>query len=292
MSVQRIRLPSVNDIFPKTHETSQQLQLQTGVNINPAPQVFHSPITEPQQQNINYNGSNLNNSPNYHHHHQQQQQQHQEGIQAPVPTPQHVQHVQQLHHPHPIPQGIQTMTTSGHLLQQPHPYYSSNSGPMSINHHHHQQQQQQQFPPHQGPITPTHSPINYISPTHQFSSGANYVTAGQNYHYQQPRMLTPTSQHKYKITKNNSMSTVSTARQSNAWSSNDDELLKYLKEVKNLGWREISMYFQNRTANGCQFRWRRIVALSKQQHTFHGTIKRKDESVENSRSNSLESLLN
>ncbi|KAH3685164.1 hypothetical protein WICPIJ_003857 [Wickerhamomyces pijperi] len=52
-------------------------------------------------------------------------------------------------------------------------------------------------------------------------------------------------------------------RQSNAWSYEDDLLLKYLKEVRNLGWREISTHFQNRTANGCQFRWRRINALSK-----------------------------
>lgn len=52
-------------------------------------------------------------------------------------------------------------------------------------------------------------------------------------------------------------------RHSNAWSHEDDLLLKYLKEARNLGWREISSHFQNRTANGCQFRWRRINALSK-----------------------------
>lgn len=49
----------------------------------------------------------------------------------------------------------------------------------------------------------------------------------------------------------------------------DDTLLKYLKEVRHLGWREISLHFKNRTANGCQFRWRRISALAK-------TIKGKD----------------
>ncbi|CEP24096.1 unnamed protein product [Cyberlindnera jadinii] len=53
-------------------------------------------------------------------------------------------------------------------------------------------------------------------------------------------------------------------RQNNAWSYEDDSLLRYLKEKRNLGWREISLHFKNRTANGCQFRWRRLSALEKE----------------------------
>lgn len=44
-----------------------------------------------------------------------------------------------------------------------------------------------------------------------------------------------------------------------AWSSKDDKLLRYLKEVKKLSWKEISKHFPSRTTNGCQFRWRRIL---------------------------------
>jgi hypothetical protein len=43
------------------------------------------------------------------------------------------------------------------------------------------------------------------------------------------------------------------------WSAKDDELLRYLKEVEKIGWRDISMYFPSRTINACQFRWRRLI---------------------------------
>ncbi|KAG0670816.1 hypothetical protein C6P40_004082 [Pichia californica] len=43
------------------------------------------------------------------------------------------------------------------------------------------------------------------------------------------------------------------------WTSKDDELLRHLKEIEKIGWRDISMYFPTRTINACQFRWRRLV---------------------------------
>lgn len=36
-------------------------------------------------------------------------------------------------------------------------------------------------------------------------------------------------------------------------------MLRYLKETKKLGWKEIALHFPNRTTNACQFRWRRLV---------------------------------
>ncbi|KAK5779450.1 hypothetical protein RI543_003341 [Arxiozyma heterogenica] len=54
-----------------------------------------------------------------------------------------------------------------------------------------------------------------------------------------------------------------------SWEFQDDLLLRYLKEVKSLGWKEISKYFSNRTANACQFRWRRLKSGNlKNNHTI------------------------
>lgn len=50
------------------------------------------------------------------------------------------------------------------------------------------------------------------------------------------------------------------SKQSTTWSPKEDKLLRQLKEVQKLGWREISNFFQGRTPNACQFRWRRIVS--------------------------------
>ncbi|SCU96218.1 LANO_0E12860g1_1 [Lachancea nothofagi CBS 11611] len=43
-----------------------------------------------------------------------------------------------------------------------------------------------------------------------------------------------------------------------SWDPQDDVLLRHLKEIKKLGWKEIAQYFKNRTPNACQFRWRRL----------------------------------
>lgn len=240
-SVQRIRLPSVNDIFPKVE--NQLIMNQQCYNVQ-ANMIQSSPIEMHQ----NYS------------------------LQQPQVTYTLAPQVSAN-----LPQISQQQPATAGPIAQPIPYYPQNSIP--IQHHPHQQ-----LPP--ASITPSNSPINYIN------TGNNMGNTPPPYNYHQPRHngvimgSIINSQNKYKISKN------SVTRQSNAWSANDDELLKYLKEVKNLGWREISMYFENRTANGCQFRWRRIVALSKQQENYQHTIKRTDLQNTESRSNSLESLLN
>lgn len=43
-----------------------------------------------------------------------------------------------------------------------------------------------------------------------------------------------------------------------SWDDSDDKLLIQLKEVQHLGWKQIAKYFNNRTSNACQFRWRRL----------------------------------
>ncbi|KAI5949806.1 hypothetical protein KGF57_004629 [Candida theae] len=50
------------------------------------------------------------------------------------------------------------------------------------------------------------------------------------------------------------------SKQSSTWSADEDKVLRELKEVQKLGWREISSFFQDRTPNACQFRWRRIIS--------------------------------
>lgn len=50
------------------------------------------------------------------------------------------------------------------------------------------------------------------------------------------------------------------SKQSSTWSADEDKLLRELKEVQKLGWREISTFFHERTPNACQFRWRRIIS--------------------------------
>ncbi|CCE79810.1 Piso0_002901 [Millerozyma farinosa CBS 7064] len=44
------------------------------------------------------------------------------------------------------------------------------------------------------------------------------------------------------------------------WTKEEDVLLRELKEVRKMGWRQISVYFNDRTPNACQFRWRRLVS--------------------------------
>lgn len=42
------------------------------------------------------------------------------------------------------------------------------------------------------------------------------------------------------------------------WDLQSDLLLRYLKDVRGFGWKNISEYFINRTANGCKTRWKAI----------------------------------
>ncbi|CCK68689.1 Tod6p KNAG_0B02480 [Huiozyma naganishii CBS 8797] len=59
-------------------------------------------------------------------------------------------------------------------------------------------------------------------------------------------------------TKDNGANGPSTTKNPSSWDPQDDLLLRHLKEVKRLGWKDISLYFKNRTPNACQFRWRRL----------------------------------
>lgn len=52
------------------------------------------------------------------------------------------------------------------------------------------------------------------------------------------------------------------SRTPSSWEPQDDVLLRHLKEVKRLGWKDIAQYFTNRTPNACQFRWRRLKSGS------------------------------
>lgn len=78
-------------------------------------------------------------------------------------------------------------------------------------------------------------------------------------------------------TVHNHISTVVPSRrkpkQSITWSPKEDKLLRRLKEVEKLGWREISTFFHGRTPNACQFRWRRLVcfenSISNKSKTYH-----------------------
>lgn len=132
------------------------------------------------------------------------------------------------------------------------------------------------------PISPLQTPNPIASTPPQVYSMdpyPYYIPQKQQIPQQHPIYYVHYNPKDYKIQKNSS------TRQSNAWTYEDDCLLKYLKEVRNLGWREISMHFKSRTANGCQFRWRRIASIAKVS-TDKKTLKNE------SRSNSLDRILN
>ncbi|WEJ93748.1 hypothetical protein PSN45_001222 [Yamadazyma tenuis] len=50
------------------------------------------------------------------------------------------------------------------------------------------------------------------------------------------------------------------SKSSTTWTAKEDKLLRELKENQKLGWRDISTFFNDRTPNACQFRWRRIIS--------------------------------
>lgn len=72
---------------------------------------------------------------------------------------------------------------------------------------------------------------------------------------------------------------------STTWTAKEDKLLRELKEQQKLGWRDISTFFNDRTPNACQFRWRRIISsITKTQDSKRGS----DNS--DSRSSSISSI--
>ncbi|CCF60772.1 hypothetical protein KAFR_0L01620 [Kazachstania africana CBS 2517] len=79
----------------------------------------------------------------------------------------------------------------------------------------------------------------------------NNILSSSNDYSNDSRSSTVSNENLISINTNNS-------KNPSSWDPKDDILLRHLKEVKNFGWKEIANYFQNRTPNACQFRWRRL----------------------------------
>ncbi|GMM34098.1 hypothetical protein DASC09_014230 [Saccharomycopsis crataegensis] len=77
-------------------------------------------------------------------------------------------------------------------------------------------------------------------------------------------------------------------KQASAWSPQDDKLLRFLKEERKLGWRDVATHFPRRTPNACQFRWRRIVNAS----GSNSGILKKNQGKFQSKKSSVNYLLN
>ena len=162
------------------------------------------------------------------------------------------------------PQPIPTYSTNQYVYyQQPQPqpqqaqqfppgqyvYYQQQQQPPSAAPAQQQQQyiiQQQQQQQQQQTNNPYYQQIRYQQ--HQQLQQVNQ-TLHTAYH---PHLLPP-----HIITSQNIRRK---SKQSTTWSPKEDKLLRELKEVQKLGWREISTFFHDRTPNACQFRWRRIIS--------------------------------
>lgn len=84
------------------------------------------------------------------------------------------------------------------------------------------------------------------------------AAASTPYYY--PQHLQPQYIATYYQTDERPIRRKSKSKQSISWTPQEDKLLLELKDVHKLGWREILNHFKDRTANACQFRWRRIVS--------------------------------
>ncbi|VEU23133.1 DEKNAAC104262, partial [Brettanomyces naardenensis] len=76
-----------------------------------------------------------------------------------------------------------------------------------------------------------------------------------------------------------------------SWDPRDDALLVHLKEVENMGWKQISSYFKNRTSNACQFRWRRLKSGKLKTYNSHRVIKLDPEYLNQVRNHRTGSML-
>ena len=74
-----------------------------------------------------------------------------------------------------------------------------------------------------------------------------------------------------------------------SWDDNDDKLLIQLKEIQHLGWKQIAKYFNNRTSNACQFRWRRLKSGQLKKISKNTTINLKNLSNINNKESDDES---
>ncbi|KAH3902622.1 SANT/Myb-like DNA-binding domain-containing protein SCDLUD_000202 [Saccharomycodes ludwigii] len=94
----------------------------------------------------------------------------------------------------------------------------------------------------------------------------------------------PFSESKHTSNNNSDFNTTdsnSNTRIPSSWDPQDDILLRHLKEIKKLGWKEIAQYFTNRTPNACQFRWRRLKSGSLKHKSVASTMELTSSDLEN-----------
>lgn len=154
-----------------------------------------------------------------------------------------------------------TSSSSSNYYQQP-PVGNTNSPPM------HSQIQYQALPPQaqqlpqrqQYYVPPQYAPQQFAQPGYQLHQAhqqpPHYVTYYQSVYGTGEQAIAGspslnTSYYGYERRK---------SKQSSTWTPKEDKLLRELKEVQKLGWRDISSFFHDRTPNACQFRWRRIIS--------------------------------
>jgi len=82
----------------------------------------------------------------------------------------------------------------------------------------------------------------------------------QQQHQDQPNIIVQEFSHDTtrKLSESSSSNNKNLLKNPSSWDPMDDLLLRHLKEIQKMGWKEISQYFDNRTPNACQFRWRRL----------------------------------
>lgn len=144
-----------------------------------------------------------------------------------------------------------------------------NAQPMNMEQLHNRNIQQQQLQPEIKPLSPIGSIKNQLSVQSLINPNNPSLLLGAP--YQMPNHeIYPKS--------------------SSAWLPKDDALLRFLKEYRKLGWREIAMYFPTRTLNACQFRWRRLIAgvISNKKNKNKDKDKDKDKDKESQKGNQEE----
>ncbi|KAI5970922.1 hypothetical protein CANMA_000082 [Candida margitis] len=204
--------------------------------------------------------------PNYPHRQQESQYYH--------PTTQQQQRQQQGHHPFQLVHQPQTGSYTPSLMQQ------------------------QQQAPAMYPYNDDYFP-SYQQPPQIIQQQSQFVPMHVANYYQQPIPSQSSAPHPHPIYYNVVPYSVAAdpyfglhggiprkSRQSSTWSAEEDKLLRELKEVQKLGWREISTFFHERTPNACQFRWRRIISnldsSSKGGTNAEASDKEKDSNVSSS----------
>lgn len=150
----------------------------------------------------------------------------------------------------PIPPSMPYGITMGPTISpQPYPYQLQPPPPMSYDAY---SRQSLFVYGSSSSMQPVFSHSSHVE--HASAAGA----ASTPYYYHQH--LQPQYIATYYQTEERPVRRKSKSKQSLSWTPQEDKLLLELKDVHKLGWREILNHFKDRTANACQFRWRRIVS--------------------------------